>query len=338
MCSWQHLTLHAYTGMALGRLAAPVTIATVSNNAVRRLSGADRFATAVAVSYCGVSTAGTAGAVVLARSDDYPGRLVGTVLGGGKSGAVAVCRWRRRCSPPTQAEIVRVLPAGRTVYLLGGTNAIPASVADNTDRSWLRGGTLCRCGPIRHGTGRRWRIGRTRARCMLATGINFPDALAAGTAAANVGGVVLLTAGTALPPSVSAYLTAHPGAVYAIGGPAVIADPPRHRGCREPTGYGTAAAVATKFFTSPTSIGIASGTAFADALAGGALLGAQERTTAPVGPQCPCHLQQRLPHGEQGDGYQQLHLRRFECDFQHRTDSGDRSSRLSSEAEAPLVI
>jgi hypothetical protein len=104
---------------------------------------------------------------------------------------------------------------------------------------------------------------------LLATGINFPDALAAGPAAAHVSGVVLLTDGTTLPSSVQTYLTAHPGKVYAIGGPAVAADP----GASPLSGadrYGTATAVAAALFTGPTNVGVASGTTFPDALSGGA--------------------------------------------------------------------
>jgi hypothetical protein len=104
---------------------------------------------------------------------------------------------------------------------------------------------------------------------LLATGVNFPDALAAGPAAAHLGGVVLLTDGDTLPPSIAAYLAAHPGTVYAIGGPAVAADPaaiPLMGADR----YATAAAVATAIFTAPTTVGVASGVTFPDALSGGA--------------------------------------------------------------------
>ncbi|HEY0869446.1 MAG TPA: cell wall-binding repeat-containing protein, partial [Acidothermaceae bacterium] len=104
---------------------------------------------------------------------------------------------------------------------------------------------------------------------LLATGINFPDALAAGPAAAHVGGVVLLTNGTSLTASVQAYLTAHPGKVYSVGGPAVTAYPagtPLTGSDR----YGTATAVAAALYTGPTNVGVASGVTFPDALSGGA--------------------------------------------------------------------
>jgi hypothetical protein len=104
---------------------------------------------------------------------------------------------------------------------------------------------------------------------LLATGVNFPDALAAGPAAAHVHGVVLLTNGSSLTPAVTAYLAAHPGTVYAIGGPAVAADPSA-TALSGADRYATAAMVASSLFTAPVNIGVASGTAFPDALSGGA--------------------------------------------------------------------
>ena len=104
---------------------------------------------------------------------------------------------------------------------------------------------------------------------LLATGINFPDALAAGPAAAHVHGVVLLTNGASLTSAVTQYLAAHPGTVYAIGGPAVAADPSA-TALSGADRYATAAMVATSLFTSTTNVGVASGTAFPDALSGGA--------------------------------------------------------------------
>jgi len=263
------LVLHAYTGDGTGSLATPVTIAVVSNSALNRISGADRFGTAIATSAAEFPTAGSAGAVVLARFDDYPDALVGAALAAARTAPLLFANGGT-LTPPTQAEVVRVLPAGRTVYLLGGTSAVPETVA----------ALLSSLGyvVVRYGGADRYATALAVADAlgdpstvMLATGTNFPDALAAGPAAASVGGVVLLSAGSALTPNVSAYLTAHPGKVYAIGGPAIIAYPPATAVVGADR-YATASAVATKFFTSPTTIGVASGVAFADALAGGALL------------------------------------------------------------------
>ena len=235
-----------------------------------RLAGADRFGTAIVASQVEYPTSLSAGAVVLARSDDYPDALVGTAFATARNAPLLFANGGA-LTPGTVAEIQRVLPAGGTVYLLGGLAAIPASVAT----------TLTGLGfvPVRYAGADRFGTALAVADALgdpstvlLATGINFPDALAAGPAAAHVSGVVLLTNGTALTPAVQAYLTGHAGKVYAIGGPAVAADPaatPLSGADR----YGTAAAVAVALFTAPNIVGVASGTQFPDALSGGAFQG-----------------------------------------------------------------
>ena len=155
--------------------------------------------------------------------------------------------------------------------MLGGLAAVPASVA--TTLTSLGFAVTRYAGADRFGTALLVAdaLGDPST-VLLATGINFPDALAAGPAAAHLGGVVLLTDGTVLTAAVKTYLTAHPGTVYAIGGPAVTADPaaiPLSGADR----YGTAAAVATALFASPNNVGVASGTQFPDALSGGAFQG-----------------------------------------------------------------
>jgi putative cell wall-binding protein len=232
-----------------------------------RLSGSDRFGTAIAASLVEFPNAGTAGAVVLARADDYPDALVGTALAAAKDAPLLFANGGV-LTPATQAEIQRVLPAGGTVYLLGGTAAIPATVATSL--------TSLGFAPVRYAGTDRFGTALAVANALgnpstvlLATGVNFPDALAAGPAAAHVNGVVLLTNGSSLTPAVTQYLAAHPGIVYAIGGPAVAADPSA-TALSGADRYATAAAVASTLFTTPANVGVASGTAFPDALSGGA--------------------------------------------------------------------
>ena len=232
-----------------------------------RISGSDRFGTAIAASVVEFPTAGTAGAVVLARSDEYPDALVGTALAAAKNAPLLFANGGV-LTAATQAEIQRVLPAGGTVYLLGGTAAIPATVATLlTSLGFV---------PVRYAGADRFGTALAVADALndpstvlLATGINFPDALAAGPAAAHVHGVVLLTNGSSLTPAVTQYLAAHPGTVYAIGGPAVAADPSA-TALSGADRYATAAKVASSLFTAPVNVGVASGTAFPDALSGGA--------------------------------------------------------------------
>jgi putative cell wall-binding protein len=232
-----------------------------------RVAGADRFATAIAASTAEFPTSGSAGAVVLARSDIYPDALVGTALAASKHAPLLFANGGALTSA-TSAEIQRVLPTGGTVYLLGGTAAIPDSVGVAVT---AMGYVVVRySGADRYATALAVANGLGNpSTVLLATGINFPDALAAGPAAAHLGGVVLLTNGSSMPATVTAYLAAHPGTVYAIGGPAVAADPsatPLSGADR----FATATAVASAIFTSPNNIGVASGVTFPDALSGGA--------------------------------------------------------------------
>jgi ell wall binding domain 2 (CWB2) len=102
-----------------------------------------------------------------------------------------------------------------------------------------------------------------------ADGTNFPDALSAGSAAAQAGGVVLLTAGSGQSGPTAAYLAAHPSAKrYAIGGPAAHADP-LAKAFVGTDRFATSVLVAQAFFPTPAAVGLASGLTFPDALSGG---------------------------------------------------------------------
>jgi hypothetical protein len=231
-----------------------------------RISGADRFGTADAALAAEYPTARSAGAVVLATANNYPDALIGTALAEAKNAPLLFVSGS--LSADTQTDIVRVLPPGGTVYLLGGTEAIPASVG--TALTALGFVVTRYSGADRYATALAVANGLGNpSTVFLATGENFPDALAAGPAAAKMHGVVLLTAGSAMPASVQAYLTAHAGTVYAVGAPAAAADPGA-TALRGADRCATAVAVATSVFgASPTTIAIASGVTFPDALSGG---------------------------------------------------------------------
>jgi putative cell wall-binding protein len=262
--------LGSYTITASGGIVVPPVVTPVTTPIATppiRTAGADRFGTAIATSLLEFPAADSASSVVLSRSDDFADALVGTTLASTKDGPLLFADGAD-LTPATVTEIQRVLPAGATVYLLGGTDAIPAPVVT----------TLTSLGytPVRIAGADRFATSVANADALgdpttvlLATGENFPDALTAGAAAAHLGGVVLLTDGTSLPAEVQAYLTAHPGKVYAIGGPAVAADPSA-TAIAGADRYATATALAAALFTAPTTLGVASGVTFPDALSGGA--------------------------------------------------------------------
>jgi putative cell wall-binding protein len=205
---------------------------------------------------------------VLARADDYPDALVGGPLAAARNAPLLLTEGST-LPIATATEIKRVLPAGGTVYVLGGTSAVPASVVSQLTGF---GYTVVRySGADRYATAVAVATALgSPTTVLLATGTNFPDALAAGPAAAHVHGAILLTDGSTVPTETATYLAgAH--VTYAIGGPAVAAVPSATAIVGSDR-YGTAAAVATKFFPSSAVVGVATGAGFPDALAGGAQL------------------------------------------------------------------
>jgi putative cell wall-binding protein len=233
----------------------------------------------VIVSKASFPTAGSAGAVVLARDDTFPDALTGTPLAV-KKNAPLLLTHPDSLMAETQAEIQRVLTAGKTVYILGGNVAINPSVELAIQS--LGYNTVRLAGPDRFRTA----IAIAGALSdpnivLLATGTAFPDALTAGSAAAHVNGIVLLTEGSTQNPDTQNYLNAHPGdTVSAVGGPASLAAPSATPVVGSDR-YETSTKVATAFFTTgPTAVGIATGTVFPDSLTGGA--GLNEQASGPI--------------------------------------------------------
>jgi hypothetical protein len=238
-----------------------------------RVSGSDRVATSIRISQVGFPNDLSASAVVLARSDDFADELAG--------GPLAVQFRAPLLLTPTAAlpavvrtEVQRVLATGRTVYLLGGVDAISADIS--TELANLGYNMVRVDGTDRYDTA--VKIANLLGDPLTVfevDGTNFPDGLSAGPAAAISHGAVLLTAGHAQTSQTAQYLTTHPGDVrYAIGGPAAAADPAAQP-LVGPDRYATSIVVARELFPSPSIVAVASGEAFPDALSGGALAGSE---------------------------------------------------------------
>jgi len=208
----------------------------------------------------------TAQAVVLSRSDGFADGLAGTPLAARVGGPVLLTS-SRSLDDRVLAEIRRILPAGGTVHLLGGTAALSGDVEGAVTEA---GFTAVRyAGADRFATSVRIAQGLgDPTTLLLATGTDFADALSAGAAASRLGGAVLLTDGRRAPASVTDYLQGRRATTYAVGGPAAAAFPSAKK-VAGGTRYGTSQEVARAFFSGHTAVGIASGLAFPDALAGG---------------------------------------------------------------------
>jgi hypothetical protein len=234
-----------------------------------RAAGPTRVETAVQSCFFGD---GTAGSVVLARSDSFADALAGGPLAVDTFGCLLLTP-STGLDPATLAEMQRVLEPGGTVYLLGGTAALSPAV-----ESAVAGAGFT---PLRLAGADRYETAIAIATqglgspstVMFATGLNFPDALAAGAAAGPRGAAILLTQGATMPASVATYLQQHPPtSTYAIGGPAAAAAPSAIPVVGSDR-YDTAVKIASTFFSFVDTVGVASGVNFPDALAGGAAMG-----------------------------------------------------------------
>jgi len=250
---------------------SPTPRPTTGQGTLTRVAGADRIATSVRISQVGFPNKSSATAVVLARADDFADELAGGPLAARFQGPLLLTP-TAGLTDTVRTEIQRVLAVGHTVYLLGGTDAISATVG--TDLQAL-GYTPVRVdGADRYDTAVKIaNILGDPPTVFEVDGTNFPDGLSAGPAAALSHGAILLTAGHTPAPETAQYLSTHPTDVrYAIGGPAAAADPTAQPLVGADR-YATSIVVANQLFASPSIVAIASGVAFPDALSGGALAG-----------------------------------------------------------------
>ncbi|HEX2028147.1 MAG TPA: cell wall-binding repeat-containing protein [Nitriliruptorales bacterium] len=254
-------------GFRVSRAGEPAPPPPGTSGAVRRLSGAGRIETAAAVSQASF-VAGSADAVVLARADVYADALAGTPLAVARNAPLLLTP-SDQLHPATQEELTRVLPRGSPVHLLGGPTALTDAVRTAVEALGYRTERIA--GPTRVETA--VEVAQSLGQpdpLLVTTGYDFPDALAAGAAAAHTEGAVLLTIGDQRHPTTDAYLDARPAARrYAVGGPAARPYPDA-TAVVGPTREETAVEVAGTFFSAPTVVGVARRDVFADALAGGA--------------------------------------------------------------------
>ena len=250
-----------------------------SGTAVTRLGGADRYATGREVSQAQWRD-GSANAVVLARGDAAPDALAGGPLAAHLHGPLLLTN-PTALEPATRAEIDRVLggPAsGKSIYILGGDSAISPAIQTALKKAGYNVVRLS--GEDRFGTALAVakQFGPT-SEAIVATGLDFPDALAAGPLGAVRNAPIVLSNGTALNPATASFLAAHQ-TIDAVGGAAgkavarlgstgrtvnVLAG-----GDRFATAEDVAAAVVRTTGHAPTAVGVAYAFNFPDALTGGA--------------------------------------------------------------------
>lgn len=179
---------------------------------VIRVSGLSRYATAVAVAVRLAEMRGPARVLTLVEGSDpdpargWPDALAATPLVVQEGGAVLLTD-TASLAEPTRDAIRDLAPS--TVRIIGGTGAVSADVEAEVEGlvpevQRVAGGDRYETAAAVARTS--IAVGASPSAIYFATGANFPDALAAGPAAAARGAVLLLVPPDQVPPSLVQFL------------------------------------------------------------------------------------------------------------------------------------
>lgn len=168
-------------------------------------------------------------------------------------------------------EIKRILPAGKTIYIVGGTVAVSAA----TEQSLKDLGYQVNRFSGSDASATALSIAKNvplPKHVTIATHTGWYDAVTASTAAAVTGGAFVYSTDKTISPAVKTWLDGLPAGVTktTVGGPARGSYASSHGSLVGQDAYETAALVAEKFTPQPVRVGVATSTAFYDAMSGGA--------------------------------------------------------------------
>jgi putative cell wall-binding protein len=178
----------------------------------KRIAGADRYETAVEISKKGWPN--SADTVVLARGDLFPDALAGAPLAYKLNGPILLTS--SKILPSSTKQEIKRLKA-KKVIILGGSKAILDSVKKEIIDMNIKVERIA--GSDRYGTSVEIakRLGTAKEKAIIATGKDFPDALAIAPYAAKNQYPILLTETDKLPPNVKSFLNSYKSAIV-IGG------------------------------------------------------------------------------------------------------------------------
>ena len=240
---------------------------------VRRIAGSDRIATAISIAETMKQLRGIEkfDAIVLASALNFPDALSGSYLAAVKNAPILLTAkgWEDQVS----AYIQENLNPGGTVYLLGGTSALPESVTEGLDGIMLR--RVWGSSRFETNLAILKAAGVKNQDLLVCTGYNFADSLSA--SAANL---PILLVGDKLSADQLAYLdTLSTENFYIIGGTGAVSEDVEaalaQRGNVKRIGgssrFETSVLVAETFFREPESAVVAYAMNFPDGLCGGPL-------------------------------------------------------------------
>ncbi len=249
---------------------------------VERIAGEDRYETAAAISVATFEP--EVPVVFIATGQNFPDALAGGPAAGVSGGPILLVE-QDEVPPSTEVELERLAPA--EIVVLGGEEVVSAEVFDVLEQLAPRATTriarddrYATAAAISEAT-----FAPGVAMAYVATGTDFPDALPGGAAGANLGGPVLLVDGESVSDALFDELVRlEPAAVTVLGGSGIVLDElveeidqitgitaTRVAGG---TRYETATELsAATFVDGSSTVFVATGASFPDALAGGPAAG-----------------------------------------------------------------
>lgn len=273
-----------YSVMVFVKLCAGSTVPApppASDANIERLQGADRYATAAAISRkqypSGAST------VFIATGGSFPDALAGAPAAARAKGPILLTA-SQAIPAATHAELLNLKPS--KIVVLGGPGAVSDAVfsqlhgyAGSVERWW---------GATRFDTAAdiaRKGFARGVEYLYVATGRSFPDALSGGAVAGRVGGPILLVERDSVPGStLAAIRDLSPRYIIVLGGAGVVSEGVRHalqseaRSGQLPARlagadrYATSVQISQSIYGSSAgsdTVFVATGSNFPDGLAGG---------------------------------------------------------------------
>lgn len=270
------------TGVDLGFSGRPVV--TAANFTAKRFSGADRFDTSAAISRAAYPSG--ASTVYIANGGAFPDALAGAAAAGAEGAPVLLVR-PGAIPASVRKELSRLQPDD--IVVLGGAGAVSVSVQVQLEQ--YAGYAVRRmAGADRYETAAtisRKTNGTEVPAVYVASGMNFPDALAGAAAAGAAGAPVLLVQPGAIPAAAKTELARlQPERIVVLGGTGAVSRAVESQLRRYasdgvvridgPDRFGTSVAISESTVESGAPIAyVADGMNFPDALAGAAVAAAQ---------------------------------------------------------------
>lgn len=250
--------------------------ASANGKTINRISGDNRYHTAVEVSKQGWSSG--ADTIVLSVGNNFPDALAGTPLAHSLNAPILLTD-KNYIPSEIVSEIKRL--GAKQAIILGGTGVISGNVADSLGKMGLTVNRIAGKDRFETTVQISNKLPETDT-AIIAFGRNFPDSLSIASYAAVNGYPIFLVEKNSIPSEVKKQLSKYNNTIV-VGGEGVITNqvleqlpnPTRVAGSSR---FGTAATVSEKLQAPSESVYIATGMSFADALTG-SVLAAKKNTS-----------------------------------------------------------